>query len=242
MDNPYMPILAWHFLPADRHLAYGERKLVTLGETISVTPTPVMCEHGLHWSENVLDAVRYASGPIACLVHATGIIVLGHDKGCSTERTVVAWIDATAILHTFACEVAEQALYRERDAGREPDERSWAAITAKRVWLRGEIGNEILMEARVTARTVAYQADLKPESAIKAASAAVAAASVEPLAAVKYVVDKAAWAAALDGTECKGLDKTLLMASRKAAVAAALAEYNRMLTTVLTTALGEPHA
>ena len=39
----------------------------------------------------------------------------------------------------LACRFAEDALSRERAAGREPDQRSWAAIKAKRAWVRGEI-------------------------------------------------------------------------------------------------------
>ncbi|MFA7121243.1 MAG: hypothetical protein WC277_07160, partial [Bacilli bacterium] len=35
-------------------------------------------------------------------------------------------------LHLLACEYAERFLLREREAGREPDPRSWAAIECKR--------------------------------------------------------------------------------------------------------------
>ena len=52
------------------------------------------------------------------------------------------------ILHEFMCWCAEQALVREREAGREPDPRSWAAIEAKRAWLRGEIDGKVLAAAR----------------------------------------------------------------------------------------------
>ena len=51
------------------------------------------------------------------------------------------------ILHEFMCWCAEQALVREREAGREPDPRSWAAIEAKRAWLRGEIDGKVLAAA-----------------------------------------------------------------------------------------------
>ena len=52
------------------------------------------------------------------------------------------------VLHELACKFAERPLLRERDAGREPDPRSWKAIEAKRAWLRGEINNEELEVAR----------------------------------------------------------------------------------------------
>ena len=55
------------------------------------------------------------------------------------------------ILHEFACRCAEAALMQERKAGREPDPRSWAAIEAKRKWMRGEIDDNELRAARDTA-------------------------------------------------------------------------------------------
>ncbi len=51
-------------------------------------------------------------------------------------------------LHLLACDYAEQALMQEREAGREPDPRSWAAIDAKRRWIRGEASDAELLEAR----------------------------------------------------------------------------------------------
>jgi len=50
--------------------------------------------------------------------------------------------------HEGACVFAERALVREREDGREPDPRSWAAIEAKRAWLRGEITDTELHAAR----------------------------------------------------------------------------------------------
>ena len=41
----------------------------------------------------------------------------------------------------FACDCAERALSRERDAGREPDPRSWAAVEIARRYARGEATN-----------------------------------------------------------------------------------------------------
>ena len=63
-----------------------------------------------------------------------------------------------ATLHEFACRCAEAALMREREAGREPDTRSWAAIEAKRAWLRGEIDSEQLSVAWAAAWAAARAA------------------------------------------------------------------------------------
>ena len=68
-------------------------------------------------------------------------------------------------LHKLACRFAEDALKRERKAGREPDYRSWAAIEAKRKWLRKEITDKELSAAwsaaRFTARSAAWSAAYK---------------------------------------------------------------------------------
>jgi hypothetical protein len=56
------------------------------------------------------------------------------------------------VLHEFACVCAERALTREREAGREPDPRTWAAITVKRRWLCGEATDVELAAARDAAR------------------------------------------------------------------------------------------
>ena len=62
------------------------------------------------------------------------------------------------IFHLWACWCAERALKRERKAGREPDQRSWAAIEAKRRWVRGEISDKDLTAARDAAWAAAGDA------------------------------------------------------------------------------------
>lgn len=52
------------------------------------------------------------------------------------------------LLHEFACDIAEYALKQEREAGREPDERSWEVVRIKRLWIHGEASDEELDAAR----------------------------------------------------------------------------------------------
>lgn len=61
-------------------------------------------------------------------------------------------------LHELACVFAECALAAAREAGREPDARSWAAIETKRKWLRGEATDEQLAAARGAERAAAEAA------------------------------------------------------------------------------------
>ena len=98
------------------------------------------------------------------------------DLGISDEDKLWAVLRPELIpaptLHELACRFAEAALSKERSAGREPDPRSWAAIEAKRAWLRGEATDEELRAARVAAEDV-------PEAAWTAAWAAAWAGQVE---------------------------------------------------------------
>jgi len=55
------------------------------------------------------------------------------------------------VLRLFAADCAERALCAEREAGREPDARSWAAVEAARAYARGEIGAEELRAAYAAA-------------------------------------------------------------------------------------------
>lgn len=91
-------------------------------------------------------------------------------------------------LYEFACRVAEHALMKARKEGREPDLRSWAAIAAKRKWLRGEITNDELDAARDAARAAARDA---------ARDAARAAAWDAARAAARDAARDAAWATAV---------------------------------------------
>lgn len=61
-------------------------------------------------------------------------------------------------LHLLACDFAEAALMREREAGRETDPRSWEAIRLKRLWVDGMATDDELEVALETARVVALAA------------------------------------------------------------------------------------
>ena len=89
-------------------------------------------------------------------------------------------------LHEFACQCAEAALMRERKAGREPDPRSWAAIDAKRAWLRGEIDGKALAAARYAAARKVREAAAWDAAAVAQETAVEAAA--EQIAILRYLL------------------------------------------------------
>ena len=62
------------------------------------------------------------------------------------------------ILHMLAVEFARAALMREREAGREPDDRSWRALDVKLAWLDGRASNEELEAAKAAADAAAKAA------------------------------------------------------------------------------------
>ena len=187
-------MLAWHFLSEDKRLGYGDGRLVEVGETLECKGKPKLCDNGMHGSVRLIDALRYASGPIVCRVEIEGDVIEGRDKLCGRRRTVLWMLDATQILHEFACQCAEDALALVE----QPDPRSVAAIKAKRAWLRGEITDKKLAAASAAAwaatDTWAYAAACTAWAAADATApdAAADAARDAALAAA----DGAAWAAA----------------------------------------------
>jgi hypothetical protein len=98
-------------------------------------------------------------------------------------------------LHEFACQVAENALLKERERGREPHEASWKAIEVKRAWLEGKATDEELAAARAAARDAAWDA-ARAAARDAARAAAWDAAWAAARAAARDAAWDAAWAAA----------------------------------------------
>jgi len=159
-------MLAWHFLSEDKRLGYGDGRLVEVGETLECEGELALCSNGMHGSARLIDALRYASGPIVCRVEIDGDVIEGKYKLCGRRRTVLWMVDATQILHEFACRCAEDALALvER-----PDERSVAAIDAKRAWLDGKITDEEMASASDAAWAAAEAAAWDDARAARAAA------------------------------------------------------------------------
>jgi len=188
-----MSVLAWHFLPADRRLGYGDGRLIRKGRRLHVEGEPILCKHGMHGSRRLIDALSYASGPIIerveIRVDKPYKIVEGQDKLVGNWRKTLWWMDGAAILHEFACREAEDAL---RDAGI-TDERYWDAIRVKRLWIQGRATNEELDAARDAANDAAWDVNHSATCAAAAAaiSDAVCAAGRVAVAAADHV---ASWA------------------------------------------------
>ena len=156
--------IGWLWLPA--HAG------VEVGQTLTT--------EGLeHVSPRALDALAHASGPVICRISSSG--------------KVLAMADATTVLHEFMCWSAEQALLGEREAGREPDKQSWAAIETKRKWLKGEATDEEL----IAAENAAWDAEVEIwEASYVISDVALAAARAAARDAARDAVSAAAAAGA----------------------------------------------
>lgn len=141
------PVEAWHFLQENRRLQFAPHTIVAPGKTLSAKGKLVMCENGMHASKRIRDALMFAPGPIVCRVELSGEILHDSDKSCARNRRVLWMLDATNILHEFACRCATDALALVET----PDPRSVAAVAAKRAWLRDEIDDAELAAARAAA-------------------------------------------------------------------------------------------
>jgi hypothetical protein len=64
------------------------------------------CRAGYHASLQPFDALQYAPGGTLCLVEVGGKIIHQRDKLVAEKRTILARMDATDLLRSFACEQA----------------------------------------------------------------------------------------------------------------------------------------
>jgi len=100
-----MTDIAWHFT-GDK-LRDGS-PIPPIGHTLVHTGVIEMCASGYHWSRTPFQALPYAPGPLLHKVRIGGTIrETKGDKGVSSERTILATIDATQLMRRFA---ANQAL------------------------------------------------------------------------------------------------------------------------------------
>lgn len=171
-------MLAWHFLSDDKRLGNGDGRLVEVGATLECKGDPILCDNGMHGSVRLIDALRYASGPIVCRVEIEGDVIEGDDKLCGRRRTVLWMLDATRLLHEFACQSAEDAFALVEQL----DERSVEVIAAKRKWLDGKITDEELDAASAAAWSAAQDAVWGVRDAAYAATLAAARAASEDAA------------------------------------------------------------
>jgi hypothetical protein len=212
-----MSSLAWHFVRTSGLLL--DNQMVTVGETYRVAGRLKLCERGLHASERLIDALRYAPGPILCRVQVGGTIVRDTDKLVASERTVLWMADITATLREFACDVADEALDVAESRGLHVAAASRAAVQASRRYLRGELDIEALRTARDAAWVARNEAWQRYDSRFAAVAAAAEAAAAEAA-----VAEAEAAAAAAAVAAAAVVEAAVVEAEAAAVVEAAVAE------------------
>lgn len=177
----------WHFAQDNRRLGYQDEREIIIGGCLKVEPPIVLCERGLHASRRALDALSYAPGAFVCLVELGKDAKHDKDKSASTERTVLAALDATNILFQFSMDVAARAMERANVT----HEDSWNALSIRSAHILGIADDSDLSAAWNAARNAA-------ESAARSAarSAAWGAAWSAAWGAAWNAAESAAWDAA----------------------------------------------
>ena len=206
-------VLAWHFVKDDGTNRDGIKKRSGNGTKWRVRLFLASAVYTVH--VRPLDALEFAPGCILRRTEHRGTIVEHNDdKIASSERRALWQIDATKLLHLFACWAAENAL---KDA-KVTDERCWKAIKIKRQWLGKKATDEELAAASAAASSAA-------SSAASAAASAAARAACDAARAARDAAWAAAWAAARDAARDAAWDAAwaAARAARDAASSAAWA-------------------
>lgn len=130
-------VKAWHFLPEDGRLLYGDGRKPTDGEWVGVVGPVELCSHGMHACLRPIDALKWAPGPHLCRVELRGSIVHGFDKLVASERRILTRSDITQTLRRFGVAVARRIL----KCSDRPPKTLTRALKAKRAWLAGKLSD-----------------------------------------------------------------------------------------------------
>ena len=96
-------IQGWHFV-GDK-LRDG-RPVPADGEVLTHDGKVIPCRSGLHGSERLIDALKYAPGNTICRVEAWGDVLREDDKFAVRNRVILWRVDGEALLRQFAREQA----------------------------------------------------------------------------------------------------------------------------------------
>ena len=199
----------YHFLKTDMGAGQGKEPPWTVGESRTITTTPVLCWRGYHASPTVFDALRYAPGPILCEVELTGEVLTDTDKSVGQGRRLIAAVNIERELRVFACDCAERVL-PSFEAKRPEDRRPREAIRIARLFIEGQATRHQLEAAAEAAGVAAEAAWGAAWAAARAARVARAAARAARAARVAAEAAGATWAAAERSWQKSHLDTLVL--------------------------------
>ena len=139
-----LPRVGYWFSDSSGVLPHGDGRPIVIGQKLSIKGKLVICRNALHGSFHPFDALQYAPGPILHRVLFSSARVEHSDKVGSRSRTVLASVDATAMLRQFARTQALSVIHL------------WEAPTIVREYL--ETGDETKRGAAAAAATAARDA------------------------------------------------------------------------------------
>ena len=180
-----LPRVGYWFSDSSGVLPHGDGRPIVIGQKLSIKGKLVICRNALHGSFHPFDALQYAPGPILHRVLFSSARVENSDKVGSRSRTVLASVDATAMLRQFARTQALSVIHL------------WEAPTIVREYLK--TGDETKRGAAAAAAAAATAAAWAAAAAAAAAArdaAAWAAAREAAAAAATAAREAAAWASA----------------------------------------------
>ena len=187
-------MIAFYFSNKDKKLRHGDDRQIRNGRAHKVSCDPILCRQGLHASELLIDALKYAPGEYLWLVDLKGEIKIGDDKLVATKREYIDGFDATDILREFA---RKTALVNIEKIYKHCSKKDYDLIVE---YL--ETGNTDIQSAAWSAESAAWSAESAARSA--AWSAESAARSAARAAWSAESAESAAWSA-----ERSGLNKLL---------------------------------
>ncbi len=235
---------AWHFLAKDKKLGYGDNRLIRKNHVYKCKGELSLCNNGMHGSRRIVDALRYASGPIICKVDLIKPIKHGDDKCCARGRKVIWMLDGESLLHEFACRVAYKALVKAKVT----DKRCYEAIKIKKDWLIGKASDSELnaawSDAWSAAESDAWSA-ARSAAWSDAWSAARNAARSAARNAARNAARSAAWSAAWSdiwNAAWSAARSAAWSAARNAAWSAARSAQNRLLLKMVNEAMNHRKA
>ena len=202
------------------YLGYADNRIVTVGETITVEGEPILCEHGLHASARIIDALEYCpEGEVAlCRVELGGTVIHGDDKSVASERTITAMLGA------------------ERTAALLQDFARWCALQVVDLWDAPDVVREYLTTGDETLRADAWLASedaldawlASADAWLASADAWLASERAVWLAAARAAREAAAEAASMAAAAARAVARSARSASIDAARAAQEAELQRL--------------
>lgn len=146
---------AYHFLRANMKSGAGKEPPWQIGEERTYEGPLALCASGYHSSGSWFNALRYAPGPVACVVEISEPVAWDQEKQVSRSRKLVAAANVERELRQFACDCALRALAGEKISGRELDPCLFQAVATASAFAQGEASHEELQMVReFTRRTL----------------------------------------------------------------------------------------